>query len=276
MNPTRITLLLLAGAILSGLVGWYLTQNYIKQTVEQEKAALTRGQELVEIVVAIRALKPGDIIDLQNVSKRKMPVNFIPTGAVTVAQFNEIQNSRLIFPVGSGDPILKKYVSHSTSNTFSNLLEPGQRALTIPVDTLDSISGFLSPGDYVDFLVTVKDNGISRTVPLLSDVRILATGKKLGSDQVNLQRVIDQNSRVPAGRAFREITVAVSPRDASRLIHAQSVGTLTLTMRSGEDRDTKFSDSITIDNLVEYKLARPESSVQEDPSFAFEIIERGE
>ncbi|HBC57123.1 MAG TPA: Flp pilus assembly protein CpaB, partial [Gammaproteobacteria bacterium] len=254
----------------------YLTQNYIEQTVEQEKAELTRGQEMIEIVVANRALKPGDIVDLQSVSKRKIPVNFIPTGAISVDQFNKIQNTRLIFPVGSGDPILEKYVSHSSTNSFSNLLEPGQRALTIPVDTLDSISGFLSPGDYVDFLVTVKDNDVSRTVPLLSDVRILATGKKLGSDNVNLQRVIDQNSRVPTGNAYREVTVAVNPRDASRLIHAQSVGTLTLTMRSGEDRDTKFKDSITIENLVDYQIAAPKAQVKQETSYSFEIIERGE
>jgi pilus assembly protein CpaB len=275
MNPTRVTLLLLAGALLSGALGWYLTQNYIQDTVAKQKAALTKGQELVEIVVANRALKPGDLINAQTVSKREIPVNFVPTGAVLVSQFNTVQNGRLVFPLGAGDPILEKYVSHSSSNSFAELLEKGQRALTVPVDTLDSISGFLAPGDYVDFLVTVKDSGLNRTVPLLSDVRILATGKKLGEIGSGLRPVAEQNDRIQSTQGYREVTVAVNPRDASRLIHAQSVGNLTLIMRAPADRDTQFKESITLDNLVENKAPAPPQAKKET-AYTFEIIERGE
>lgn len=227
------------GALLTGGSGWYLTRQYINKTVDTYKSQFDEGRELVAVVVAKSDLAVGEIITKDKVAVRKIPREFAHLDAVTPDRFALVSDRELRFPVAQGKTILPGYVVKTKKDTFASMLEPGTRALSISVDSLDNITGFLRPGDFVDLLITFAEGGAegeAGTMPLLQNVKVLATGTELGD-----------------GRSmgdYRQITIAVPPKEASRIIHAQSMGTINFLLRSQGDHDVSFKETVSKDNLM--------------------------
>lgn len=260
MNSNRITLLLFIGALITGLGGYYLTNNYINNAVAQHKASLDQGQEMVKIVVAASNLKAGDTIQKGNAQLRDMPRQYVHKNAVTLETFATTLNGRqLLYSLAKGDPILQSHVSLTQFSKFSDLIPEGMRVITIPIDNLSSISGFLAPGDIVDLLITLKDGPQTRTLPLLIGVKVVATGRN-----------IDNGLKPKEG--FNNISLGVSPKDAARIIHAQTVGKVSLTLRNETDNQDAYKHPINIDNLVDSKQQQPTAPPRPK---GFEVIRGG-
>lgn len=244
MKSNKLTVVLLIGAILAGGAGWMLSKNYISKEVRTHKAAIDAGQELVKVIVAKRDLVVGDKISKSTVAIRSMPRKFIHSDYIPPSGFNLIQGSQVISPLSKGDAMLKSHVSKGSYYGFASLLEEGQRAVTISVTSLDTISGFLAPGNSIDLLVTLEDGLKERTVPLLTNVKVIATGEKVD------ERVVSKGNN----SHYSEITLGLSLTDAARVVHAETVGTLRVLMRGAEDLDEDVDGNyITIDNLVDMK-----------------------
>lgn len=243
----RSTLFILAGAVLAGLAGWYLTTSYINTEVAQQKRALEQQQQVVQVVVAAFDLKVGDVISLKNAQARSIPKTYVGADAISPKDFSAfLEGRQLKHNLRAGEPILKIHASNLKMEGLSSLLGPGERAITIPVSSEDTISGFLKPGDTIDLFVTVKDGALERTAALLQKVRVLATG-------VDVDDGIEEKKQ----KNFSEITLAVTPMQATKLIHSQSVGDLAVLLRRHEDKSSEFDDYVTIDNLLETKQAVP-------------------
>lgn len=243
----KSTLFILAGAVLAGFGGWYLTQNYITSEVTAHKQSFEQKQNAVQVVVAAHDLQVGDIIDLGSAQIRSIPQTYIGADAVSPDNFSAYLEGRQVkHRLRSGEPILKVHVSNLQVEGLSSLLGPGERAITIPVDTQDALSGFLKPGDAIDIFVTVKDGALERTAALLQKVKVLATG-------IDVDDGIEEKNQ----KKFNEITLAVSPLQATKLIHSQSVGDLSVLLRRSEDKSSEFEEYVTIDNLLETKQAVP-------------------
>jgi len=237
MSTNRMMIMLLIGAILTGAGGWFLANNYIKGSVDTYKAQFDDGREVVRVVVASKDLGKGDTVSPETVSLREMPKAYVHADALTGESFAQFQGRELEFPVSYGSAVLPAHLAKPRESSFSTLLEPGTRALTLPVDTLDSVSGFLRPGDHIDIFFTVNDSQGERTVPLLQNVKVLAAGRNIGNNAAE-------------GRNFREITMGVAPEDAARLIHAQQVGSLKILLRSAGDETVANAEPVTLDNLL--------------------------
>lgn len=239
MRSNRFVILLILGALLTGGAGWYLTKQYIDDTVDGYKAKFDEGRELTTVVVALKDLKVGDVIEDGVVAARKIPREFAHLDAVTPNRVALIRGRELRFPVAKGKTILPGYVVKTKKDTFASMLEPGTRALSLSVNSLDTVTGFLRPGDYVDLLITFAEGDESDvgTVPLMQNIKILATGQDLG------------DGRLGGGR-YGQITVAVPPKSASRLIHAQSLGEISFLLRSQGDHDTSFKETISRENIM--------------------------
>lgn len=243
----RSTLFILAGAVVAGLAGWYLTKNYIDTEVTEHKRSFEQQQQAVQVVVAAYDLKVGDVISLKNAQARSIPKTYVGVDAVSPNDFSAVLEGRqLKHNLRAGEPILKIHASNLKMEGLSSLLGPGERAITIPVQTEDTISGFLKPGDTIDLFVTVKDGALERTAALLQKVRVLATG-------IDVDDGIEEKTQ----KTFNEITLAVTPIQATKLIHSQSVGDLSVLLRRHEDKSSEFDDYVTIDNLLETKQAAP-------------------
>ncbi|MGC1509176.1 Flp pilus assembly protein CpaB [Ketobacter sp.] len=266
-SNNKTSILLLLCALLAGGAGWYLSTNHINQEIKSYKSNFEAERESIEVVVAKRDLKLGDTVNTETASIRKIPKIYVPGEAISPGQFSQIEGMPIVHPVRSGEPILAVHISQAKVEGLSSLLKEGERAITIPVSTQDTFSGFLSPGDTIDLMITLKDGEDTRTVPLAQNLRVLATGSDLDDG------VPDESQR-----RYSEITLGVSPLYATRLIHAQSVGDITLLMRRPEDGSDRFEDYVTLDNLVDIpqqpKAAKPPPPPQNN-GYGFELIRGG-
>lgn len=269
-SNSKTSLILLVCAVLAGTAGWYLSNNYINKEISSYRANFDAEREAVPVVVANMDLKVGDLVSTANASIRQIPRAYVPADALPPDAFPQIEGRQVIHPVRQGDPILAFSVSQVKVQGLSSLLKNGERAITIPVSSRDTFSGFMGPGDYIDLMITMKDGDLERTVPLAENLRVLATGTDL-DDGVPEK---DQFTRVS------EITLGVTPLMATRLIHAQTVGDLTVLLRKPEDTEDRFTDYVTIDNLVDIPQAPkveppPPPPPKKTSEWGFELIKGG-
>lgn len=241
MKVGRNLIILAIAAIIAGVGAMYLANSYISSRVAHAEAAIRGRYDLVKVVVPRRDLKAGTIIDYSNMAIREIPKAFVSRHAITPASFSSVDGRQLATPVAAGTPLLQSHVSIYSSGAFSVRVHGGQRALTLPVNTVSSVGGLVAPGDRVDLLLTTKTNGDQPvTVPLLTNVKILATGT---------------NYIGPNHQAFRDVTVEVSPKSATRLLLAQRVGTISTTLRGPNDASKAFQHAMTPQTLFTGKYA---------------------
>lgn len=269
-SNNKVSILLLLCALMAGGAGWYLSKNHINREIKTYKTNFQAEREAVEVVVAKRDLKVGDVVDPSTASIRKIPRIYVLGDATLPDQYVQIEGKPIVHPVRSGEPILSIHVSQAKVDGLASLLKDGERAITIPVSSQDKFSGFLKPGDLIDLMITLQDGDAKRTVPLAQNLRVLATGSKLDDGVPATDKQVRYN----------EITLGVSPLYATRLIHAQSVGDITLLLRRPEDGTDRFEDYVTLDNLIDIpQEAKPQKPVTvrtaEPETFGFELIRGG-
>lgn len=268
-SNSKTSLILLVCAVLAGAAGWYLSNNYINKEISSYRSNFDAEREAVPVVVASVDLKIGDIISTANASIRQIPKSYVPADAISPNAFSRVEGRQVIHAIRGGDPILGLSVSQVQVQGLASLLKNGERAITIPVSSRDTFSGFMNPGDYIDLMITMKDGDLERTVPLAENLRVLATGRDL-DDGVPEKR---KSNRVS------EITLGVTPLMATRLIHAQTVGDLTVLLRKPEDTEDRFGEYVTIDNLVDIpllpKAEPPPPPPKKTSEWGFELIKGG-
>lgn len=263
-SNNKVTILLLVGALLAGGAGWFLTQDYIDTEVTEYQNSFDQERQAVSVVVAAKNLKVGDVVGSSNAQVRNIPAAYVHRDAIRPGMFASKLNGRaLTHAVRAGEPILSVHVTSVKIEGLSSLLKEGERAITIPVDKFDTLSGFLNPGDNVDLYITLKDGDRDRTVPLVENVRVLATGID-----------IDDGIKEKNQSKYSEVTLGVSPLDATRIIHGQTVGDIAVLLRRQEDKESSFEDYVTIDNLIDIPQDNAPQP-QRPASWGFELIKGG-
>jgi len=220
-------LILLGVAVLIGLVAVILANSYFAG-VEQKQQAVAKQQQLVRIVVATQPLEFAEPLTAQNVRLQNWPAASVPEGAFRTVPDALKDNRVALRPIVPGEPVLASKVSGSDGRaTLANLLPDGMRAVSIPVDNVNGVSGFVLPGTMVDVLLTRQINGDGATNDdqrsdlLLQNVQVLAVDQ-MASDK--------EGKPKPSKTA----TVAVTLADAQRLAIARKLGTLSLALRKVE------------------------------------------
>lgn len=235
----------LIGALVLGLLaavlGWYYlrsSEREIAASLEQEARAQRR-----DVVVPVRDLRAGQALTPDLVAKRSVPSDYVHQDALTPASFGEYAGRQLTVDVAAGKPFLSSFFA-SPRKVFSEELEAGVRAVTIPVDEISSISGMLRAGDRIDFMYVANNASASDTsqqlvVPLLQDVEVRATGQ-LTSEQFAAMRKspdVAPGGKDPYGRQqYTTVTVALKPENAQKLVLAQRMGKIVAALRNPGDR----------------------------------------
>jgi pilus assembly protein CpaB len=104
------------------------------------------------------------------------------------------------------------------------------RAVTVALDPIIGVGGFLKPGDHVDVVATFEVNDGTVTKTVLQNVELLATGSEVTAEEIN-----PKTGRMTGSKAQPNATLAVLPTDAEKLILAESKGKLRLTLRRPDD-----------------------------------------
>ena len=267
----RTLILFLVAIMLAGgtamLVRTWLVQQ---RTVEAEAAPMPPPPVQKFVLVASGDLPRGQILkpaDLEWTLWHDGGINhaYIQKGTKTIEDFTGWVARD---PFARGDPITEsKIVQPGKSGFLAAALQPGMRAVSVPVTVTSGISGFVFPGDQVDILIThqlsasggkgeVMQHQVSETV--LHDVRVLAVDQKLDSK---------------GGEAIvaHTATLEVTPKQSEIIAVASEMGKLSLSLRSlttspGEETTTDSADNpgsgtFTLDSEVSRLLARKDNTI---------------
>lgn len=221
-------IVMLAIALVLGGIGVYVANNYITTKVNYYKEQSEIKEVMAEVVVPKRPMLRGELMTSADLAVFKIPQKYVDPNAVTPSSYKVAMGQRLEFDVDQGKPLLWAHLNGGRAPTFSGKLEDGLRALTIPVDEINSFSGFLQPKDNVDLLLTYNGQevgGKDVTFPFMQNLHVLATGVKT---------VIDKSGKSGATR-YSTITVQVTPQDAKRIVLARKLGDITAVLRHPDD-----------------------------------------
>jgi len=199
--------------------------------VMQKQAIEDRAKEPEVIrVVAVQNLSKGTVIAIEHLATRAIPKNWADVDTFEFDQAYELEGMVLQKNIVSGQPFSASIISAPTAVALTSRLKPGRRALTIPVDHINSMSGLLQPGDLIDLFVTFEHEGKRVTSLLVSAVQVLATDQKLTESTV-----YDGES----AKHFSSVTLDVSPNEAIKLISARQDGILTAVLRVDQGLDSE-------------------------------------
>ncbi len=257
---------LFACALATGLVAAWGIRSQVGEFLAAERAKLVPKVRAIDVVVAKRNLKPGDVVSGDTMAVRPVPQEFVASNAIRPDKFDGFVGAKLSQALKAGEALVSASLAGADIATFSSKVKPGIRAMTVAVDEVNSVSGMLQPGDHIDLLLSVKPpastlagpgvQGPEITVPLLQDILVLATGKQVrpgqGDDLGN--------------RSFNAITVEVSPEQAQKLVVAQRGGKLTAMLRNPGDHLELPKQSLDIYALLGIRpppltLAAPQPQV---------------
>lgn len=162
--------LLTASLLLAAGAGWAAYQ-YLEQMPDNRNKV-----ETVPVVVAASDMTFGTKLDTDNLSVVQFPKGSVPRGAYAAVDSVLGQTSK-IFLV-AGEPVLASKLS-SVGGGLSVLVRPSMRAISVEVDQVTGVAGFVLPGDRVDILVTVQNAGganVAITKTVLQNAEVLAAG----------------------------------------------------------------------------------------------------
>jgi len=245
-------LMLIVAIVLSLLTAW-LSMQYLRfreQSMEEEIKARTQDKGgTVAVVVPIKALPPGALLEEDVVASRNVSADFIYEDTITVAQFDAFRGQALIRPVERGRPLRKGDIREVFAD-FSGTLKTGRRAITIAIDEINSVSHMVEPGNMVDLLLVIASgdetpgSNNQTVVPFLDQIKVLATGQKITQDD-------PANAGNERRRSYSNLTLEVSPSQAARLTLAQELGKIRAVLRNEKDRQEVDFGTVSANNLLE-------------------------
>ncbi len=252
-------------AVVFGGLSIFVADRFVKSqtmvsTPKTETAAAPAlpAVETRKLLVASTALKYGMEVTAESVQEVDWPTSSLPEGSFSSFAELTAGGKRLVLaPLAPNEPILLSKLSGKDGRaSLSNLLETGMRAVSIRVDDITGVAGFVTPGDRVDVLLTRQKNAAPKAVTNSEEVTA-STGQPTSelASEVILQNVkvltTDQSADQSAVQATvaRSITVEVSTDDAQKVALAQQLGTLYLLLRSAGDAAAAGNATFTSSNL---------------------------
>lgn len=238
-------------SLIIGVVGVYYSKHYIEEQIAFYKGQLEKSEPMVNVVVPVRALARGEIVLKDHLSLMEIPERYADSNAVNDSNFDVAIGQRVSYDIDEGRPLLWAHLEGGISPTFSGKVPDGLRAMTVRVDEVNSISGFLQPKDRVDLLLTHDKGEEQEIVPLIERLEVIATG---------VQTLVDKNA-TDGKRTFSTITVQVTPRQAKEVTLAQDVGKLTAMLRNPEDDSPLLNEAMNVSDLLGLEKPLPELAV---------------
>src|SRR5271170_2208261 len=216
MNRTRLLMIGVVALALGAFVSLFVYKNLQGRPATVEAGA--------DVIVAADDIQVGSRVEEHDVRIAKFPASGLPAGAYT--KRSQVLGRGVIIPISKGEFILpSKLAPENAGSGLPSLIPPGMRAVSVRVNEVVSVAGFVGPGTRVDVLLTGTPGGSaeSQTTTVLQNVAVIASGHTL--------------ERNAAGEAQNTpvITFLASPEDAERLTLASAEGRIQLVLRNPLD-----------------------------------------
>jgi pilus assembly protein CpaB len=229
MARMRVFLVLVL-AIGAGGVFALATYNYVQRIPAKVVAIPTKP-----VMVAAADLDIGAEITAENVRTINWPENSLPKGAFTDPK--DVVGRGIIMPMIQNEPFLPmKLASKDGGVGLTPAIPPGLRAVSVKVNEVIGVAGYVLPGTHVDVVATVSptlNQADMTTKVILTNVEVLAAGTKI-------ERTTDRDKPIPV----TVVTMLVDPEQAERLTLASTEGKIQLALRNPLDRMTPATRGI--------------------------------
>jgi pilus assembly protein CpaB len=242
----RKKLVLLLGALIIAIGTALAARSMFAGASAPEAEAVPVEPQGPKVLVAKRALPVGTIITADAVGYQLWPQEMVQDAYFIdgEADMTKLLGTVVRNPLTAGEPVTQgSLVSPGDRGFLAAALSPGMRAITVPVSAKTGVGGFVFPGDRVDMLLTQTvpgiadgDGALKTTETILRNLRVLATDQSTESTTTQDGKTVV--------RAFRTVTMEVTPRIAEKISVAQTIGSLSLVLRSIADNQSDLERAI--------------------------------
>ncbi len=237
-------MLLLLGALVIA-IGTALAARSLLMGASAQKAdaAVQAAPTGPKVLVAQRALPVGTIITADSIGFQQWPKDMVQDAYFVEgeADMSKLLGTVVRFPVTAGQPVTQgALVKPGDRGFLAAALGAGMRAVTISTSGKSGVAGFIFPGDHIDLMLTQTvrgseggsgDQPLKTTETILKNLRVLATDQSTESEVVDGKTVVHE---------FRMVTIEVTPRIAEKIQVAETIGTLSLALRSIADNQSEL------------------------------------
>jgi pilus assembly protein CpaB len=237
------TFVMIGFAVLFGLLAVFLAQIWLNNQADERLKSIDAQRKAApparSIVVANKPLRFGDELTSAALREMPWPDNALPAGAF--GKIADLTSGKrvVLMPIDVNEAVLAtKITGPGQRATLSAMLSDGMKAVTIRVNDVEGVAGFVLPGDRVDILLTrtgEKNNAVNDVV--IQDVRVLA-----------VDQLADQRADKPS--VVKAVTIEVDPTEGQKVALAATVGTLSLLLRKAGDAVAGDTRRVTTRDLM--------------------------
>lgn len=221
-----------------------------------EAAAVPTGPR---VLVAKRALTAGTIITADALGFQPWPKELVQDAYFIdgEADMNKLLGTVVRYPITAGEPVTQgSLVAPGDRGFLAAALGPGMRAVTVPVSATTGVAGFIFAGDRVDLVLTQQIDGADQSSPLRTAETVLRNLRVLATDQTT-EKSTDENGKTVVAE-FRTVTLEVTPKIAEKIAVAQTIGTISLVLRSIADSQSELEKAVAAGDIQIPEGATPE------------------
>src|SRR5437667_3340826 len=200
-----------------------------------------QARDVVRIVAAAKDVPTGKRLELSDVKLIAIDRKDLPKGAFQ--KTSDVVDRTVVVPIFASEAVLSsKLAGKGSGEGLTALIEPGMRAVSVQINEISGVSGFIQPGTRVDVLFTrTFSNGDAATTTILQNVRVIAYGRQL-----------DPAGKLDPRDTARPTvaTLLVTQDQAQKLVLAEQRGRIRLVLRNGlDDEVTEVADPIASRDL---------------------------
>ena len=217
MNRTRLLFIGFLALALGAFVAFVVYKNLMSKSNTGNEAG-------IDVVVAVNDLQVGARVEDRDVRVVKAPGSLVPPNFFRAK--SQVVGRGVVLPIQRGEFLLQnKLAAENAGAGLPALIPPGMRAVSVRVNEVVAVAGFVVPGTHVDVLLTGNPTGSpeAQTTTVLKNVAVIASGQKL------------ERSSTGEAQTTPVITLLVSPDDAQKLTLASSQGHIQLALRNPVD-----------------------------------------
>jgi pilus assembly protein CpaB len=240
MHQRRLLLIGFAAIAIAGVFSFLFYRTTLSH-------ALHGTQPMSKVVVAARDLPVGSMLADADLKLVDYPSSSLPAGALSDAA--KASGRGVISAMKANELVLdSKLAAENAGAGLPSMIPPNMRAVSVQVNEVIAVAGFVIPGTHVDVLLTGTPEGSKNpndamTTTVLDNVEVLAAGQQI---QPNAE---GKPEKVPV------ITLLVSPEDAQKLTLASAQGKIQLSLRNPLDTKEELPNAVR--NVALYHLPAP-------------------
>ena len=271
-------ILLVCALVIAALAAFMANSIRTGASAPQAKAVAAPVPTGPKVLVATRALPVGTLITAEALRYQPWPEELIEEAYFTeggegLPDIEKLVGTVVRNAITAGQPVTQgSLVSPGDRGFLAAALGPGMRAISIPMRSTTGVSGFVFPGDRVDLFLT-QNVAVEEGQPLKVAETIVRNVRVLATDNRSSPRV-DENGKTIVSN-FKLVTIEVTPRIAEKITVAQSIGTLSLSLRALADNAAELEQALASGSVNIPKGASPEEEQRILQSVAQRPIDGG-